>query len=377
MARFALAGAPGVSVIAEAADGAQALALVAAHRPDCVVLDVDMPVMGGFEALAELRLRHPSVPVVMLSGFTDESSVARAMKAGAAAYVEKSGQLIDLAAAVQAVAASVDLPSSAAEDPDPRRGIAIHRPAGTSAGIPTDVPIGRLPSAEADLQRFEYVVSHDLAEPLRSVTGFATLLRSRYAEALDGPGLLFLDHLAAGAERMNAMLEDLLAYSRAGRTQSYLETVNLNEVASNVLSSLQPRVDELGAFVTAGDLPAVIGDRVMLTTVLRHVVVNGLTFNASTPRAVRIDGRTDRSTAVITVTDNGIGVDPARHEVVFGLFGRLNARDQYPGTGAGLALCQRLLGLQGGLVEIDTSTSKGTAFRLLLPLPDQNSGVAQ
>lgn len=382
LARHALSGRAGFALVAQAADGIEALKLAEIHRPDCVVLDIEMPGMGGFAALAELRERLPTVPVVMLSGFSDETVTARALAGGAAAYLDKSSQLMLLAETIRRVAsrgasraageAALDRFSDPSS-PDLRPEVSPDLSTAEPAAIRPVASVRTAPegggAAAADLRRLEYVISHDLGEPLRIMSGFATLLRNGSAGELDSGGQAFLTHIVDGARRMQAMIDDLLGYSRAGRCEPRADLIDLNDVVAAVFADLHTHIREIGATVSAGDLPRVLGDRNLLTTVLRHLVANGLTFNRAAEPTVHIGGGSSGRTAVVTVTDNGIGVAEAKQELIFDLFQRLNTREEFPGTGTGLALCRRLVGLQGGTIELDSSTSEGSTFRLFLACP--------
>jgi signal transduction histidine kinase len=363
LARNALARRRGFTVVGEASDGSEALRLVKQHEPDCVVLDVEMPGMGGFEALAELKRSYPAVPVVMLSGFSNETVVDRAMAGGASALLHKD-QLTRLAETVRdATASPIQVP--------------VWGPNASPGAVTQPAPIApsRPSTAIEDLRRFEYVVSHDFAEPLRAMTGFAKLLETQYAASFDDTGVLFLEHINAAAARMRAMVDDLLAYSRAGRSELTRQRVILNEVANAVRAGLPAQIDDHRTSVVVDDLPDVVGDRDMCLTVLRHLMLNGLTFNRSIEPTVRVLGHTTGDTAVITVSDNGIGIEAVQHDKVFELFRRLNTRDEYPGTGTGLALSRRIVAIQGGTLELYNSSNSGSAFQLTLPRYDEQQGV--
>ena len=353
LARSCLTVSKGFSVAA-ASDGAEALAMFDAHQPDCVVLDIDMPGVGGFEALDELQRRCPEVPVVMLSGFGDPVLTGNAKARGAAAYLQKSTEMGRLAETVRRVtrpvAAAEPAPPSA--DPPGRTGWAQ---AGTDDGT------------VAEMRRLEYVISHDFAEPVRIMGGFAALLDRRYASALDAPGQAFLTHLLEGAQRMQRMVDDLLVYSRAGQEIMHPEPVDVAQLAVDVMAELAPLTAQRSAKVTAGPLPSAWGDVTMLRTVLRHVVRNGLTFNTAVRPTVQIGGWVAGSSCVLTVTDNGIGVSADHTDAVFELFRRLNTREEYAGTGTGLALCRRLLALQSGTITLGSTAPGATVVTITLP----------
>ncbi|HYP45883.1 MAG TPA: response regulator [Propionibacteriaceae bacterium] len=353
LARFSLSAAKGFAVT-EAADGSQALALFAANRPDCVVLDIEMPGLSGFDVLEELQRRSPGLPVVMLSGFSDPAMTSRAKAAGAVAYLEKSTELGQLADTVRQVAQVPAAPAT----PQP-----------SVVAAPTSEPAGPVATTDdtADLRRLEYVISHDLAEPLRIMGGFATLLANRYGDSLDESGRAFVTHISDGARRMQAMVDDLLSYSRAGRLVASTATVDVGSVVTQVYAELASMIGDRAAEATAGELPTAHADPTLLKTVLRHLVTNALTFNSSVPPRVRVDGHVHDRRAVFTVTDNGVGISPTHHEEVFELFRRLNTREQYPGTGTGLTLCRRLLQLQDGTISISSHPGGGTTVTFTLP----------
>lgn len=353
LARYALSSARGFMVVGEAADGAEALRLYESARPDCVVLDIEMPGVGGFEALDELQRRAPGLPVVMLSGFSDIALTAKAASRGAAAYLEKSSQLGilgDTVRRVTAAGAGAQLPGECELEV-------------SGEAVPTVTG-----SAEvADLRRLEYVISHDFAEPLRIVGGFASLLSNRYGSSLDASGRTFLEQIIDGTQRMQAMIDDLLVYSRAGRAEARLGPLDLQTIAIQARTELADLIEVRGAEVNIAQLPQAVGDSEMVLTVLVALVKNSLTFNRSTPPTVRIQGRLDGELAVVTVSDNGIGIDSSSTEEVFALFRRLNTREEYPGTGTGLALCRRLIGAMSGTIGLHSTPGVSTTVTLTLP----------
>lgn len=374
LARYALSQQRGFDVVAEATNGIEALAAFDSAHPDCVVLDIEMPNMGGFEALAQFHERSPGLPVVMLSGQSDRAAAEQALQHGAASYVDKSGSLVQLAEAVrQATSASSDEGSPlAAED---RTSASTGGGDGASAGLrPARTAKAsdthRQPDdLAAQMRRLEYVVSHDLGEPLRIMTGFAGLLEGRYTDALEGPGRTFLSHIVDAASRMQGMLDDLVAYSRAGRAEPQPVLLDLTVVARQAVDALAEQTKARGAEISIESLPAALADAQMTQTVLRHLVRNAIVFNSSETPLVTIAGRAEGGMAVVTVTDNGIGIGPKDRDAVFELFRRLNAREAYPGTGTGLALCRRLVTKQGGTVSLESAPGAGTKVTVALPAP--------
>ncbi|HEX8510870.1 MAG TPA: ATP-binding protein [Propionibacteriaceae bacterium] len=374
LARYSLSVARGFSVVAEAADGAEALELFDLHQPDCVVLDIEMPCVGGIEALIELHRRRPEVPVIMLSGFSDESVMNKAKAHGAAAYLEKSSELgslpdtiIRLTQAASSAAASSAAAAAAASS-------AASVAAGAGMAAPVAGHRAATVSVADEMRRLEYVISHDFAEPARIISGFASLLSSRYGESLDDSGRMFLGHILGGTHRMQGMIDDLLAYARASRLEPRSEPVDVRGIVAQLEQELAGQLAERGGRLDIGPLPTVCGDPAIITTVLRHLLVNALTFNRSERPWVRVQGSVVDGTAVCTVTDNGIGVALEHQQAVFELFRRLNTRDEYPGTGTGLTLCRRLLDLLGGTITLDSTPGDGTTVTFTLPATQPHVG---
>lgn len=362
MARYTLSSKQGFFFL-EAADGAEALAICDREPVDCVVLDVDMPGLSGFDVLAELHRSRPALPVVMLSGFCEPAVTNRAFAGGVAAYLDKASELPLLAQTVRGV---LDRPGGRAQTAPLRT--APDRTAPSPGPLP--------PDRKSELQRFEYVVSHDLAEPVRVMGGFAGLLLTNYSSALDDRGQSMLNQIVESAQRMQAMIDNLLVYSRAAELRPRDEVVDVAARVREVVRSLETRIAERGAVVTVGDLPTAVGDPAMMSTIFGQLILNGLLFNTATVPRITVSGRVNKHLVSLTVEDNGIGVDPVHYEAVFDLCRRLNTRDEYPGTGVGLALCRRLAALQHGTIHLGPGGSGGSVATLTLPTRASRPGAS-
>jgi len=220
-----------------------------------------------------------------------------------------------------------------------------------------------------DLEQFAYVASHDLQEPLRKVSGFCQLLEKRYADQLDDRAKEYIWYANDGARRMQDLINDLLAFSRVGRTTEAFETVDLKVVADEVVSMFGEPIEATGATVTVGDLPPVDGDRRLVAQVVQNLVGNALKFRGDKPPEVRITSVTDGDTATISVSDNGIGIAPEYADQIFTIFKRLHAKTEYDGTGIGLALSKKIIEFHGGRIWLDQPDEgqPGTTFSFTLP----------
>jgi signal transduction histidine kinase len=226
-----------------------------------------------------------------------------------------------------------------------------------------------LARSNTDLEQFAYVASHDLQEPLRKVTSFCQLLQRRYQGQLDERADQYIDFAVDGAKRMQALINDLLAFSRVGRTTEAFVEVDCDDVLDRALRNLETAVDDVGAEVLRRPLPTVEGDPSLLTALFQNLVGNALKFRSEAPPRIEIGVEQLDGEFSFRMADNGIGIDAAYAERVFVIFQRLHAKELYPGTGIGLALCKKIVEFHGGRIWVDTAVGSGTAVCWTLPVP--------
>jgi light-regulated signal transduction histidine kinase (bacteriophytochrome) len=226
--------------------------------------------------------------------------------------------------------------------------------------------VSALSRSNADLEQFAHVVSHDLQEPLRTVAGFASLLRSRYDGRLDDDGDEFLRHMTDGCARMGSMLEGVLTYSKVAGAGLERAPVDMEEVVREVEQSLGAARGDHGGSVTWDSLPTVEGDPVQLRQLMQNLIANGLKFNRSEHPHVHVSAEDTGAGWRFAVRDNGIGVDPAQAHRIFGMFQRLDTREAFEGTGLGLALCSRIAARHGGELWVEPAEGGGSVFRFAL-----------
>jgi len=224
-----------------------------------------------------------------------------------------------------------------------------------------------LERSNAELAQFAYVASHDLSEPLRMVSSYLQLLRRRYHGRLDEDADEFIDFAVDGANRMRSMIEDLLAYSRAGHTAEPAP-VESGQVMADVLSSLAAAIADARAQVKVGNLPTVEGDRGALAQLFQNLVANALKFRRGPGASVWIAAEEGPgATWTFEIADDGIGIEPAHRDRVFKMFQRLHEREAYEGTGIGLAICRRIVERHHGQIWVEDREGGGTVFRFTLP----------
>ncbi len=218
-----------------------------------------------------------------------------------------------------------------------------------------------------ELQQFAYVASHDLQEPLRMISSYTQLLERRFGSQFDSDAREFMAFIVDGAARMKALIEDLLAYSRVGTRGHEFAPTECEAVLKKTLTNLRPAIESEGATVTHDKLPAVIADNSQIVQLLQNLIGNALKFHG--PEAPRIHiGVVERDGAwEFSVRDNGIGIEPQYFERIFMMFQRLHSKDEYPGTGIGLAICKKIIDRHGGNIRVESQPGNGSTFYFTLP----------
>ena len=223
-----------------------------------------------------------------------------------------------------------------------------------------------LSRSNGELEQFAYVASHDLQEPLRMIASYTGLLKRRYAGKLDADADEFIGYATDGVARMQALIQDLLAYSRVNRRAEPFVATPLDSVLTEVLANLQRAIQDAGATVVVGELPTVSGDRFQLVQLYQNLIANAVKFHAEEPPRVQVSAERATDGWTIRVADNGIGIDRQFFDRIFVIFQRLHTRDRYPGTGIGLAICRRIAERHGGRIWVD-STARGATFSVFFP----------
>ena len=232
-----------------------------------------------------------------------------------------------------------------------------------------------LQRSNAELEQFAYVASHDLQEPLRKVTSFCQLLQRRYGGQLDEKADQYIEFAVDGAKRMQVLINDLLAFSRVGRSGQDLGPVACDAALAGATANLSAQIGQAGAVIEAGPLPAVRAQLTLMTVVFQNLLSNALKFKGEQPP--RIDVTADRDGAFwsFSVTDNGIGIEPQYADRVFLIFQRLHDRAAYPGTGIGLAMCRKIIEYFGGRIWLDTGVADGARFCFTVPALTDDEGT--
>jgi signal transduction histidine kinase len=314
------------------------------HKYDIILADYRLPGWNGMETLEILRQEGLDVPVLLVSGALGELKAVECIKQGAADYVLKD----HLGRLPQSVRRAIDEKELRDEN---RR---TH---------------DELTRSNRDLEQFAYVASHDLQEPLRMVATYTQLLAERYQGKLDETADKYIHYAVEGALRMQTLVRDLLAFSRVGRRQEAARDIDCNLVVRSVLANLQSAIEESGARISYQALPVLSTDQSELTQLFQNLIGNAIKFRGAKPPEVHITAKKRKKAWLISVEDNGIGIAPQHADDVFVIFKRLHTREEYPGSGIGLAICKKIVEHNHGRIWVESQPGQGSAFRFTWPIP--------
>lgn len=336
--------------IFKASSGNEALSLVLRHRFAIVLLDVQMPEMDGFET-AMLMQEHEGmagVPIIFVTAISKEEKYAsKAAEIGAVDYIFKP---INPDILKSKVAVYIDLYLQREQ---------ILRLNAV------------LSQSNEELERFAYICSHDMQEPVRMMNAFAGLLAENAAETLDDGGRRYLNFILDNARRMQKMINDILTFSRVGREDIILETVDCEAVLTETLSEFEDLIKESDAQVTYGPLPRLEASSTLVRILFQNLIGNALKYQDGNRRPeVEIAAVKQRNAWRFTVKDNGIGIDETFRSRIFTIFQRLHRKEDYPGTGIGLSTCRKFLQLYGGEIDFVSTPGEGTTFSFTLPVKE-------
>jgi len=228
----------------------------------------------------------------------------------------------------------------------------------------------------ADLVQFAYVVSHDLKEPLRMVTGFMELLKSKHGHALNEKGRAYVDFAIAGGKRMRKMIDDLLELTRIGRENSVKEFADIHDIVKEVKENILKLTEDTGAeIIIKTALPVLPVYRSDIIHLLQNLMSNAIKFRKKDiPPVIYLDAKEERDAWLFSIADNGIGIEKEKFEKIFEIFARLHAKESYEGSGIGLAVCKKVVQHHGGTIWIESEKGKGSTF--YFTLLKQNDNIA-
>ncbi|MDD5730617.1 MAG: PAS domain S-box protein [Candidatus Omnitrophica bacterium] len=227
-----------------------------------------------------------------------------------------------------------------------------------------------LARSNTELERFAYIASHDLQEPLRMVSSYIQLLEKRYKGKLDSSADDFIGYIVEGVFWMQSLINALLTYSRVGTQAKEFEATNCNQVIARTLMNLQVAIEESGAVITCDNLPTIFADGSQLIQLFQNLIGNAIKFKGEESPRIHVSCERKGNEWVFSVKDNGIGIAPQYFTRIFEIFQRLHSRKEYPGTGIGLAVCKKIIERHGGRIWLESTPGSGSIFYFAIPIPE-------
>jgi len=333
-------------VVQTAEDFRQRLKL---NCPDIVLSDYNLGNWKGTEALEILREEGLDIPLILVSGVLGDVTAVECIKQGVSDYVLKD-RLARLPTAVRGALEEQKLRKERQQAQDDLAN-----------------KVEELARSNRDLEQFAYVASHDLQEPLRMVAAYTQLLAERYRGRLDENAEKYVAYAVDGALRMQALIQDLLAFSRLGQNGAVPDSVDCDAVAAGVLRNLRGALDESGGIVHVNELPPVKGNQTQVLQLFQNLLSNAIKFRGKATPVITLSGEKQGDSVLFRVADNGIGIAPEHLELIFVIFQRLHTRGEYSGNGVGLAICKKIVEQHGGKIWAESKVGAGTTFNFTLP----------
>ncbi len=331
--------------VRKALSGQRAIASAQADPPDLILLDIKMPEMDGYSVCRHLKAdpKTRDVPVIFISALDDALDKVQAFAVGGVDYVTKPFQEIEVLARIEHQLRIQRLQRQLLEQNQ------------------------ELVRSNRELEQFAYVVSHDLQQPLQSITGFVKLIQLKYQDMLDDVAIDYLNRIYDAGNRMQRLIQDLLTYSRVGKQPNAFKPIDLNHVLEQVLDNLQLAIAEKQAILTHDSLPTILGCETQLIQLLQNLISNAIKFiHPEVIPRVNISAAKQGNHWLFGIHDNGIGIEPHNLEQIFEIFQRTQAARNYPGTGIGLATCKKIVDYHGGRIWVNSQPGEGTTFYFTL-----------
>jgi len=388
-------------------NGKMALRACNSNPPDLILLDIMMPEMNGYEVCQHLKLEAKTreIPVIFISAKDEVFDKVNAFAVGGVDYISKPFQFEEVLARIEShlslrnlqkqlkeqnVLLQEEITSRLAvektlqeknlilqQEISTRRAVEkalqeqnlvlqqeiSNRQRAESALLKSNQELAR---SNAELEQFAYVASHDLQAPLATIASYAQLLEKRYKDQLDSKASKFIGNIVQGCTRMQTLIDDLLEYSRVGRSRKPFQLTDCNHAVEQALANLQGAIRETQAVVTYSELPAVMGDISQLVQLFQNLVGNSIKYRHEAPSVIHITACKQEKDWLFSVSDNGIGIATQHQARIFQIFQRLHTQKEYSGTGIGLAICQKIVERHGGSIWVESKPGQGSTFYFTL-----------
>jgi signal transduction histidine kinase len=322
---------------------------------DVILLDLGLPDSDGIDTLIDVHKISTKTPIIVLTGLNNEEIGIFAVKIGAQDYLIKKE--IDSKLLKRSIRYSIERKKIESELQKYKSNLEDKVKERTK----------ELEQSNKELQQFAYVASHDLREPLRMISSFLQLLERRYNEQLDEDANEFIEFAVDGAKRLDSMIKDLLEYSRVANKKRKFIDVDLNEVLKQTNLNLKLAIDDNNAEIIASQLPTLSGDEQLLIQLFQNLISNSIKYRSKENPIIQISVNNELNQFIFSFEDNGIGISTKHLERIFTIFQRLHTREEYEGTGIGLAIAQKIVQQHGGQIWAESEPGKGTVIYFTIP----------
>jgi signal transduction histidine kinase len=388
-------------------NGKMALRACNYNPPDLILLDIMMPQMNGYEVCQHLKsdAKTRDIPVIFISAKDEVFDKVNAFTVGGVDYISKPFQFEEVLARIEShltlrklqkqlkeqnILLQQEISSRLAVEEilheknqilqqEISRRCAVekalqeqnlllqkeigNRQCAESALLKSNQELAR---SNAELEQFAYVASHDLQAPLATIASYAQLLEKRSKDQLDSQANKFIGNIVQGCTRMQTLIDDLLEYSRLGRSQKPFQPTDCNLVFEQAIANLQGVIRDTQAVVCSSELPVVHGEISQLVQLFQNLVGNAIKYRQNAPPVVSVSACKHQEHWLFSVSDNGIGIAQQHQERIFQIFQRLHTQKEYSGTGIGLAICQKIVQRHGGRIWVESEPGQGSTFRFTL-----------
>ena len=349
--------------VAVAIDGESALQQVEYKQPELILLDVLMPGIDGFETCRRLK-ENPltnQIPVIFMTVTHETVDKVKGFSLGAVDYITKPFEQKEILARVRTHLQLHSLKKRLSKQNEHLQQELRLRKRVEQRLQQLNQELSR---SNQELEQFAYVTSHDLQQPLRTIENFTQLLAQSYSDQLDGDeeAEQIISFVLNGVSRMKALINDLLTYSRITTQRKELQSADCEVILEIVTSNLELLIRETDTTITSGSLPTVKANQQQLVQLFQNLIDNAIKYRRQQPPAIKIGAKAKNGEWLFWVKDNGIGISSEHNERIFLIFQRLHTSKEYPGTGIGLAICQKIVQLHHGKIWLDSELGQGTTF---------------
>ena len=363
--------------------GEEALELLAVQTVDCILLDLVMPGLSGNETCRRIKSSPAwrDVPLLMLTAREERDSMIEGINAGADDYISKSSEFEVLKARLRAQLRRKQFEDEhrlVREQLLERELEAAQAQAALQLAETRSRLLADLEGKNQELEAFSYSVSHDLRAPLRAISGFSQILLEDYSNKLDHEGNRLLDVISENVRKMGQLIDDLLEFSRVGRTELKARPVDMTRLTESVITDLIAACPERQIRVSVGRLPGCRGDQALLRQALVNLIGNSIKYTRNRDLArIEVEGWSETAESIYIIRDNGVGFEMAYAHKLFGIFQRLHVSEEFEGTGVGLCLVKRIIERHGGRIWAEGKLNEGATFHFTLPRMEEASDARE